>query len=190
MLALLASCNLPYLGTDKELQARREDLYQKAIAFKQNADCPKAIPLLEPFAARGHGFEVAQYQLGQCYLETAQTATSPAEADQARTLAAQWIIKAAESDLPGAQEQASRLYADGHGVAPDPIEAGKWLLLAQRNPMRRVFGPVVIDPELEQSLRVRLTPSEWEQARARAARWHPIEQPTNLPPAETKKSER
>jgi len=152
------------------------------MQYKQNGDCGRAIPLLKPMAERGHGFEVAQFQLGQCYLETARGA-SAAQAAEDRAAAAGWIIKAANSEVPGAQEMAARLYADGTGVASDPIEAAKWFLLVSRNPTRGIFGPVILDAEFEQQLRRRLSDDDWKKAQARADQWQPVEQPVNAPPA-------
>jgi thioredoxin-like negative regulator of GroEL len=170
------------LGVDPDRKARREDVYQKAVQYKQDGDCASAIPLLEPFANRGHGFEVAQLQLGQCYLETAKTAVSPALADDVRQRAAEWILKAANSQVPAAQELAAHLYADGTGVKADPVEAAKWLLLVERNPVRRLYGPLVIDADLEDKLKRSLSPAQRADAEARASRWQPVEQPTNVPP--------
>lgn len=187
---LLAACDyLPYLGTDRAppAQGAQADQYQRAIAYKEKKQCPRAIPLLEPLAKRGHGFEVAQFELGQCYLDTARSAASPADAAQARATGAQWILKAANSRIPAAQQEAIHLYEDGVGVEADPVEAGKWLMLLKRNPLRRVFGPTVVDPDTEQRLDKRLTREQWVTAQQRADRWQPVEQPTILPPPEEKK---
>ena len=190
MLLLAACSSLPFFGhddDDRPVQGPPTDEYQRAMTYKEHADCAHAIPLLEPLAKRGYGFEVAQYALGQCMIETARTAASPADAARARTGGAEWILKAANSQIPAAQQEAIHLYEDGIGVDADPLEAGKWLLLLQRNPMRRVVGPAVIDPDLEQSLKKKLTASQWTEAEARANRWQPVEQPTVLPPPATKK---
>ena len=190
----VAGCDfLPLFGNDSDkrpTQGPQADQYQRAIEYKEKSDCPKAIPLLEPLAKRGHGFEVAQFQLGQCYIETARSAVSPADAERARADGAAWILKAANSQNPAAQQEAIRLYEDGIGVPPDPAEAGKWLLLLQRNPMRRLYGPAVIEPDLEQALNKRLTSEQWSDARARADRWQPVEQPTVVPPPDEKTKRR
>ncbi len=192
---LLAGCGdvMSLLGNETDTrptQGPQADQYQKAMEYKEKSDCPHAIPLLEPLAKRGHGFEVAQFQLGQCYIETARSAASAADAERARADGAAWILKAANSQNPAAQQEAIRLYEDGVGVATDPAEAGKWLLVLQRNPMRRLFGPAVIDPDLEQALNKRLTSAQWSDARVRADRWQPVEQPTVLPPPESKGGQR
>ncbi|MBV8537449.1 MAG: sel1 repeat family protein [Alphaproteobacteria bacterium] len=191
---LLAGCELTSLfGNDSDkrpTQGAQAEQYQKAIEYKEKSDCPRAIPLLEPLANRGHGFEVAQFQLGQCYIETARSAASPADAERARADGASWILKAANSQNPAAQQEAIRLYEEGIGVASDAAEAGKWFLVLQRNPMRRLYGPAVIEPDLEQRLNKRLTPQQWSDARARADHWQPVEQPTVLPPPEPKSNRR
>jgi hypothetical protein len=193
-LMLVAACDyLPFFGSGNDKRATQgpqADQYQKAMEYKEKSDCPRAIPLLEPLAKRGHGFEVAQFQLGQCYIETARSAASAADAERARADGAAWILKAANSENPGAQQEAIRLYEDGIGVSADPAEAGKWLLVLQRNPMRRLYGPAVIDPDLEQALNKKLTSAQWSEAHARADRWQPVEQPTVLPPPEPKKADR
>lgn len=191
--AALASCDyVPFLGSDRDkqpTQGQQADQYQRAMEYKQKSECPRAIPLLEPLAKRGHGFEVAQFELGQCYLKTAGADVAPADAARARADGASWILKAANSQIPAAQQEAIHLYQDGLGVAADPAEAGKWLLVLERNPMRRVFGPAVIDPDLVLALNKKLTSTQWSEARARADRWQPVDQPTELPPPE-KKTER
>ncbi len=156
------------------------------MRLKDDGKYTEAIPLLLPLAQRGHGFEVVQFQLGECYLQTARTAPSAAEAQTARENAASWILKAANSDLPNAQERAARLYLEGTGVGADPVEAAKWLLLVQRNPLRRIFGPVVIDAELEQKLRQQLSKAQWDAARTRADQWQPVDQPSVFPPPPAK----
>jgi hypothetical protein len=180
-LIALAACGDLGVRPDRR-EPRRDDSFQRASQLKQDSDCARAIPLLEPLAERGHGFEVAQLRLGQCYLETARNESSPAAAASARKTAADWILKAANSGDPGAQEQAIRLYSDGLGVGSDATEAGKWFLVLERNPLRRVFGPVTMDGDLELQLRQKLNDSGWAEARRRAAQWQPIEQPTTLPP--------
>jgi hypothetical protein len=156
--------------------------YDRALSLKSQSDCIHAIPLFEPLAKRGKGYEVAQLQLGQCYLEVARTATSTEEAERSRVQGATWILKAANSQLSTAQEQAAKLALDGIGIAPDPIEAGKWFLLLQRNPLRPLVGPAVIDPNLQARLHQRLSDADWAEARLRADQWKPVEQASTPSP--------
>ena len=161
---------------------QRANNYDRALELKAHADCVHAVPLFEPLAKLGKGYEPAQLQLGQCYLDLASAATSAGQAEQYRTQAADWILKAANSQLSTAQEQAAKLELDGIGVPADPIEAGKWFLLLERNPLRPLVGPAVIDPALQQRLQQRLTDAEWAQARARADQWKPVDQASAAPP--------
>jgi hypothetical protein len=154
------------------------DPYEKVLQVRATSGCQGAIPKLEPFANIGRGYEVAQFQLGDCYLETA--AAGPADrVDEARSKGAAWIFRAANAELPSAQERAVHLCLDGTGTAADPIEAGKWYLLLQRNPRRSIFGPLKIDPDLEARLRRTLNDPDWLQARARADQWHPVAEPVS-----------
>jgi TPR repeat protein len=164
-------------GERQDRTAGRGDPYEKALLVKAKDGCPAAIPLLEPLAALGRGHEMAQFQLGACYLETARA--QPAErVDEKRALGAGWILKAANSEVPDAQETAVRLYLDGIGIAADPAEAGKWFLLLQRNPRRTMFGPTAMDADLEKRLRRDLSDANWGQARIRADQWQPVQQPS------------
>jgi hypothetical protein len=157
------------------------DPYERVLQIKATSGCQAAIPKLEPFANIGRGYEVAQFQLGECYLETAAAGLADG-IDQARIKGAASILRAANAELPRAQERAVGLCLDGTGTAADPIEAGKWYLLLQRNPRRSLFGPAKIDPDLEARLRKTLQESDWQQARIRADQWQPAAQPFNPPP--------
>ena len=181
---LLGACNM-FGGKRHERPpdpaTQRANNYDRALELKAHADCVHAVPLFEPLAKLGKGYEPAQLQLGQCYIDLARTAASPEQAAQYRTRGADWILKAANSQLSTAQEQAAKLELDGIGVPPDPIEAGKWFLLLERNPLRPLVGPAVIDPALQQRLRQRLSDAEWAEARARAEQWKPVDQTSTAP---------
>jgi len=153
----------------------RANNYDLALKLKGEGDCAKAIPLFQPLAKLGKDYAAAQLQLGECYLDVARSAATSEQAEQSRVQGASWILKAANSQLSTAQEQAAKLTLDGIGVAADPIEAGKWFLLLQRNPLRPLVGPAVIDPELQLRLQQRLTEADWQQARTRADQWQASE---------------
>ena len=156
--------------------------YDRAVKLKGEGNCAAAIPLFEPLAKLGKGYEVAQLQLGQCYLQVAGTASTAAAADADRANAAKWILLAANSDQPSAQEQAAKLLLNGTGIAADPIEAGKWFLLLQRNPLRSIIGPATPDPALQQALQRQLTAAQWQEATSRADQWKPAEQASAAKP--------
>ncbi len=152
------------------------DPWQKAVAAKEKGDCPGAIPMLEPFARRGHGFEVAQLSLGQCYLTVAQTIADPQEAKKSQVLGATWIVKAANAGLPAAQMELIRLALGGDGFQTEPAEAGKWYLLWRRNPSRQMLGNVELDSKLALRLKTTLNDADWKTATALANRWQPVEE--------------
>jgi hypothetical protein len=170
-------------GGAQNQTAQRTDPYEKVLELKERSGCLKAIAALEPLAEIGRGYEVAQFQLGECYLQTAGAAGSSELIEATRAKGAGWILKAANSQLPSAQEKSARLYLDGIGMAADPVEAGKWLLLLKRNPRRSLVGPIEIDAALEQRLQHDLSEANWATARDRADRWQPVDQPDNQPPA-------
>lgn len=151
--------------------------YEQALGFKQQGDCPKAIDLLLPLAKSGHGYEVAQLNLGQCYLIMGDKTTDAETQRKDREDAVKWIVDAAESGLAPAQEQLVRLTLQGGWVKIEPAEAGKWYLLWKRNPARTRLGVSDLDPKLQQKLKTMLSDADWAEANARANKWHAIVQP-------------
>ena len=147
--------------------------FEEAIAVRQKSGCAKAMPMFQKLAERGRGYEVAELQLGECYLERADKAESPEQAKDMRVKAADWIVKAANADQPEAQQEAAKLYLDGIGVAANRIEAGKWFLILQHNPLRSVLGPAVLDQALTLHLQQGLSASDWQEAQSQANRWQP-----------------
>jgi len=155
--------------------------FERAIEVRQKSGCRQAIPRFEALAKLGSGYEVAELQLGECYLEVAGKTASAEQAQDLRAKAADWIVKAANGDLPEAQERAAKLYFAGTGVAADAIEAGKWFLLLQRNPLRSVLGPAEIDAGLAANLQQRLSETDWQDARRLADQWQPTGRETKPP---------
>lgn len=74
--------------------------------------------------AAKHGDSEAQYNLAVMYMNP----RGRVAADLAQGF--YWFLKAAEQGVPNAQGRLGLMYATGEGVALDPIEAHKWLLLA------------------------------------------------------------
>jgi hypothetical protein len=145
--------------------------YEAGMAFKQEGRFDRAVPLLEQVAAQGRGFEVAQYQLALCKLELAHAAASPAEQAEQAASAAHWMLLAANSGLATAQEGAADLALSGIGMPVDQIEAGKWAVLFQHNPLRLQMGPRVMNPALSKRLQDTLTADDWAAATQRASTW-------------------
>jgi len=170
--------NPPIGDTKPKLQLNP---YESALRFKQEGNCAKAIELLEPLATAGHGYEVAQLNLGQCYLAVAETKPDLEAKKKDRLDGLKWIIKAAEAGLAPAQEQLVRMTLQGGWVKIEPAEAGKWYLLWKRNPARTQLGVSDLDPQLKQKLKTMLTDADWAEATARANAWHPLVEPGTGP---------
>jgi hypothetical protein len=151
--------------------------YEEALKFKQQGNCVKAIELLEPLANAGHGYEVAQLNLGQCYIAVAETKQDADARKKDRLDGVKWIIKAADAGLAPAQEQLVELTLKGGWVKIEPPEAGKWYLLWKRNPARTQLGVSDLDPQLKQKLKTMLSDADWVEANKRANEWHPFVEP-------------
>ena len=151
--------------------------YEEALRLKQKGDCVKAIELLEPLANAGHGYEVAQLNLGQCYLAVAETKADQEVKKKDRLDGVKWIIKAADAGLAPAQEQLVKLTLQGGWVKIEPPEAGKWYLLWKRNPARTQLGVSDLDPQLKQKLKTMLSDADWAEATKRANAWRPLDEP-------------
>jgi TPR repeat protein len=155
--------------------------YEQALRFKQQGNCVKAIELLEPIAASGHGFEIAQLNLGQCYIAVAETKADAEAKKKDRLTGIKWIIEAAQAGLAPAQEQLVRLTLTGGWVKIEPTEAGMWYLLWRRNPARTQLGASDLDPTLKQKLQTMLTAEDWAKASALADAWRKHVEPGEGP---------
>ena len=156
------------LGTKPE----HEDIYSRAMDLKQKGQYSDAMPLLEAMAIQGHGFEVAQLELGKCYFDLARQATTPDSIAHNRTLGYSWILTAANEGFGLAQQELVRLYLDGPGVPIDRVEAAKWYLVWRRNPSRMQIGSSQFDAVLETKLKALARPADWKDAQQRADRFH------------------
>ena len=142
--------------------------YEAALKLEQMGDYNHAIELLEPEAKQGAGYEMAQLELGRCYLAVAKKAATPEVALEATKKGGAWIETAAEAGLSEAQEQMARLYIEGGRFKVEPVEAGKWYVLWKGNPKRFQAVGKPFDPKLEQKLKSTLTEAQWAQAREAA----------------------
>ncbi len=156
------------------------DPYEKAAQTKAREGCEAALPQYEKLAAGGAAYGVAQLDLGRCYLELAAQSKDPADVMEKRTKGAAWIIRSAQSQLPAGQEAAARLYLEHSIVQTDLVEAAKWLLVLDANPLRYQTVPSQTADELKKRLRAQLTPAQWHEAEERAKKWTPTG--SQLPP--------
>ncbi len=142
--------------------------YEAALKLEQLGSYDKAIELLEPEAKQGPGFEMAQLELGRCYLAVAAKAATPEVALEATKKGGAWIQTAAEFGLSEAQEQMARLYIEGGHFKVEPVEAGKWYVLWKAIPKRFQAVGKPFDPKLEAKLKSTLTDAQWAQSRQAA----------------------
>jgi hypothetical protein len=150
-----------------------DDPYTRAMKLKQKGKYAEAMPLLEAMAVQGHGFEVAQLELGKCHFDLALRAETPETVAHERTLGFAWVLSSANEGFGLAQQELVRLYLDGLGVPVDRVEAGKWYLLWRRNPSRMQIGANQFDAGLEARLKTSLNQAAWKDAQQRADQWHP-----------------
>ena len=155
--------------------------YEQAMRFKEQGNCVKAIELLEPQAKLGRGYEVAQLNLGECYVAVAETKQDAEEKRKTRLQGVQWIIKAADAGLAGAQAELVRLTLQGGWIKIEPAEAGKWYLLWKRNPRRSQLGVTELDPKLQQQLKTMLSDADLAEANSRADAWQVMVEPGQGP---------
>ncbi|MDB5363227.1 MAG: hypothetical protein JWO51_4524 [Rhodospirillales bacterium] len=146
--------------------------YERAMYYKQQGKFAEAIEILEPMAAQGKGFEMAQLSLGQCYIATGAAATPPEAGHDALIKGTKWILAASDAGLPAAQVQLVHMMLDGGHFKVEPAAAGMWYLIWKRNPARLQTGTTDLDPTTLRKLQTSLTPEDWRQAQADAAAHH------------------
>ncbi|HEY0106005.1 MAG TPA: hypothetical protein VGB91_07975 [Rhizomicrobium sp.] len=149
----------------------------KAEELRLAGNCREAVPILRQLAARGDGYELAQYNLGLCLLDLGKAEPDAQRAASLRLDGAAFVLNAANHNLPKAQASLAQMYLDGNGVARDPVEAGKWALLYHANGTRFALGLPNISADLQTRLDAVLTAATWAQAQARADAWAPAAQP-------------
>ncbi len=149
-------------------EGRAEDL-------RLAGNCAEAIPILRRLAEGGDGYELAQYNLGLCLLDTAKSAPE-AQRASLNLEGTAFILKAANHNLPKAQASLAEMYLSGNGVVRDPVEAGKWALIYRANGTRFALGLPNISADLQARLDAVLTAATWAQAQSRADAWAPVAQ--------------
>ncbi|MEI9989960.1 MAG: hypothetical protein WDM86_07965 [Rhizomicrobium sp.] len=148
----------------------------KAEDLRLAGKCNEAIPILRRLAEGGDGFELAQYNLGLCLLDTGKADPDVPHGASLKLEGAAFVLKAASHNLPKAQASLAQMYLDGDGVARDPVEAGKWALIYRANGARFALGLPNISADLQARLDGALSAATWAQAQARADAWVPVAQ--------------
>jgi hypothetical protein len=160
-------------GTTEPLPAEPE---ARAEELRQRGQCRDAIPIFRQLAAKGDGYEIAEFNLGLCLFDVSKTEADAQRAASLKHEAAECIEEAANNGFPNAQFSLVVIYLDGYGTASDPVEAGKWSLIYHDNSMRVAIGLPDISPELQARLDSVLTDKSWAEAQSRAAAWSPAAQ--------------
>ena len=147
--------------------------YETALGFMQKGDCDRAEQILGPILKDEPGNEVAQVDMGYCYLQKASNLADPAETRRLREIGTNWILLAANAGQRRAQQELATQYLEGGSLAVDHQEAGKWFLLWKSNHSNLQVAPSEFDEKLEKKLQGLLTEAEWDGARKRADKWQP-----------------
>jgi TPR repeat protein len=178
-LALWTAAPIPAAHAQDDSRSKNQRLiqsftpYERAMYYKQQGEIAKAIELLEPMAAQGHGFEQAQLSLGECYIAAADSAATPDARHDALVKGTKWVLAASDAGLPAAQVRLVHMMVEGGHFKVEPISAGMWYLIWKRNPARLQTGVSDLDPVLLGKLRSLLSPEDWQKAEAQAAAWQP-----------------
>ena len=141
--------------------------------LRMQGKCDKAVPMLRRVVERGSGYQISQYDLGECLFDLAKAERDAKKAADMREEAATWIVRAADGGFNKAQAAAVLLYLDGTGVAPDPVEAEKWALLYHSNGIRLALGLPDVPPDVKDRLDGTLSDANRREARSRADAWTP-----------------
>jgi len=156
--------------------ARDPNSFSRGVELKQLGDIEGAIPHFAQVAGMGKGYELAQFHLGDCFMKQAEAEADPFWASNRTREGVFWITLAAQSGESNAQAHLAQLNFSGNGVDVDRAEAGKYLLLAEANPMAGFLNNSSREglAQIQQSL----SSEEWEEARVRAQVFEKLEQST------------
>jgi|GEM_PF-1908675 len=158
-----------------------EESFSQVLLMRTEQGCPAAIPPLRRFASYGGGFEIAQFQLGDCLVEVARATDDATERRKAAEEAQDVLLKAANSNEPNAQGLLAQLYFRGDVLERDLVAAGKWLLLYRRNNLRINLGARDLPAGLERDMRQTLTDAQWAEATREADAFEVTIQPSTAP---------
>jgi hypothetical protein len=113
------------------------------------------------------GDAVAQFNLGIVYGNRSDE--TGYDAEDRRTDAIRWLLRAANQGLPRAQSRLAEIYVDGPGAPKHAVKACAWFLLAAGQPGAR--GQTARSGY--QRAAAHLTATQIARAHRRASRWKP-----------------
>ena len=127
--ALVGCASQPLIQTSSKTQEHKEqetaeNLFNKAMAYYNQADYSKAFTLFQK--AANQGVALAQYNLGLMYYNGRGVIQDDKQA-------VYWYQKAANQGDASAQLNLGVMYANGRGVIQDDKQAEMWGLLAKYN---------------------------------------------------------
>lgn len=141
--------------------------------LRMQGKCDKAVPMLRLVVERGSGYQISQFDLGECLLDMAKAQPDAKKAADMRNEGVMWILRSADGGFNKAQAAAVILYLDGTGVAADPIEAEKWAMLYHSNGIRLALGLPDLKQDVKDRLDTVLTDTTRHEAKKRADAWTP-----------------
>lgn len=139
--------------------------------------CKSAIPAYRVISSFGDGYDIAQYELGACLLES--VTDNPAETALFREEAALWLRRAAWAGNARAQlklaEALSGAAGSDHTLAPNPEEALSWAVVYRENAKRDLYDLPTIAERVTDHLNATLDSEAQQRAAEFAANFQAIE---------------
>ena len=146
--------------------------------------CTAALPAYRIISSFGDGYEIAQYELGACLLESA--GESDAETTLLREEAALWLRRAAWAGNARAQLSLAKLLSGAPGtslgVAPAPEEALGWSAIYNENAQRDLYDLPAVPDAVTAHIETALDMAARDRAHAFAASFTPVKMAAYTPP--------
>lgn len=146
--------------------------------------CAAALPAYRVISSFGDGYEIAQYELGACLLESG--GVSDAETALLREEAALWLRRAAWAGNARAQLSLAQLLSGAsgtdRGVAPAPAEALGWAIIYNENAQRELYDLPAVPGPVTAHLETNLDMAARERALAFAESFTPVKMTAFTPP--------
>ena len=144
--------------------------FLQALELRNEGNCAATIPLFQPIAQQGPGFENVQYFLGDCLTVVARDDDRlSAELFEGMT----WLRRAANAGWPEAQGKLMVIHYTGPLAIRSLTETAFWRELYLANPKRKRVGFVPEPETLLQEISTALSEDQRNAAKAHAAKWQP-----------------
>jgi TPR repeat protein len=193
LITALAAALLGACATGSSHEARGPapsiDQPERLLAHARNVQaekgCDKAIPTYRVLAGFGEGYEVAQYELGACLLETAPASEQTVLLTQEGLF---WLRRAAWAGNARAQWRLAMVLSGApspyaENVAAVPTEAMGWALVYKDNATRELYGLAPVYPKVLNHLKATLPQSAKTEATTFADDFVEVKMAIYTPPA-------